>query len=161
MEADMISQALRARTQVLSMQGFLSEDNDPPAPSDYYDAPHRDAVSTALKAEQRCEDLLREREDQLSKVGTFTATIDPEKLNRAKELLRKREELIQKQDELHLLLKAKNVVLSDILDRKDRVIDHESKMSHLARITENCEQLRNEMEQIYNGKTWNCSYEND
>ncbi|RCN53335.1 hypothetical protein ANCCAN_00397 [Ancylostoma caninum] len=161
MEADMISQALRSRAQVLCMQEFLSEDDDPPVPSDHYDAPHREALSTALKEEQRCEDLLRDREAQLSKIRTLSAAIDPEKLKRAKELLRKKEELILKRDELHSLLKSKNVVLSDVLDRRNRVTDHDSKISFLMMTNENCERLRSDIESISSGKTSTCFHEND
>ncbi|KAK6750396.1 hypothetical protein RB195_002396 [Necator americanus] len=145
MDPDLISDALRTRAQVITMQRLLSGVADSPVSVDDYENLHREAISTALKEEQKCEDLLADRQQQLNEIRELSAMMDPEKLKLAKELLRKKEELTKKRDELYSFLKSKNLTLSDLLARKNHVVDHSAKIAYLEHLRETCKELKDEI----------------
>ncbi|VDM80354.1 unnamed protein product [Strongylus vulgaris] len=147
MDADRISAVLRARAQVIAAEEYLSKERGALGPSDHYSDMHRDALSAALKEEQKVEDLLATRQEQLDQIKTLSANIDSEKLSHAKELLRKKQELMEKQEELHSFLKSKNMTISDLLAQKEHVNDHGAKMLLLKQLTEDSEQLEQDCRQ--------------
>ncbi|KAK6047364.1 hypothetical protein COOONC_15133 [Cooperia oncophora] len=87
MDPSLVSSALCKRSQAVFMQEMVSNFGENPFPSDHYGDIRTEAISTALKAEQSCEDMLAAREEQVNKINIISDEVDMEKVELARKLL--------------------------------------------------------------------------
>ncbi|KAK5985805.1 hypothetical protein GCK32_005915 [Trichostrongylus colubriformis] len=142
MDASVTSSALCKQSQAIFMQEMLSNFAGNPFPSDHYNDIRSEAISTALKEEQNCENALVAREEQSNKINHLSDEIDIELVELARNLLTKKEMLTSNLHAIRSVLSTGNLTAEQLNAKKDRVKPLELKRIYVQQLLNDCERIK-------------------
>lgn len=140
----MITSALCVRSQATAMHDMMSNSVDNSSVNHCCDV-RAEAISTALKAEQRCENATVARQDQIDNANYLTARRDVKNLELARSLRAKRELLMSEREALWLVLESKHITVEELNARRDRVKPLEAKVACVREVAGRCKALKLEL----------------
>ncbi|VDL81172.1 unnamed protein product [Nippostrongylus brasiliensis] len=98
-----------------------------------------EVISMALNEEQRCENALAVRENQVNSTSILSEKVEQEKLELARNLRVRREMLMSKKDALQSILAERKMSVEELIERRNRMKPLESKRCRVQELSESCE----------------------
>ncbi|WKY03695.1 hypothetical protein Q1695_005003 [Nippostrongylus brasiliensis] len=139
MDPEMISSALCACSQATTMQEMLAASVGNQQLCDQYRDERAEVISMALNEEQRCENSLAVRENQVNSTSILSEKVEQEKLELARNLRVRREMLMSKKDALQSILAERKMSVEELTERRNRMKPLASKRRRFQELSESCE----------------------